>query len=62
MRPIQALLLAALAAACNVVTSDEPLGTHTLTLDPAAWDGTWMHAEGTVHRDWAFARSWLARS
>ena len=48
MRLVRALALAALATACNVVTSDEPLGTTPLTLDPAAWDGTWLHAEGSI--------------
>ncbi len=49
MQLIQALALTVLAAACNAVSSDEPLGTRPLTLEPTEWDGAWLFAEGTVH-------------
>lgn len=48
MRLVLALALAVLASACTVVTTAEPLGTHPVALEPAEWDGTWLHAEGAV--------------
>ena len=48
MRTLIALSLALFASACNVVTSEGPLGTSVMTLEPTEWDGVWLHGEGTV--------------